>query len=502
MVRLFAACACSYLVVLAFQPGGQDGEQKQALALEKTVQKVIEDNDASIACVLVSRSDLYGRFGQGPHADYPGKLGAFDGETLYKNTLFTELSPAERQKLLKKLDLAESTSAAQSSGSGLVVDGSGLVLTPYHVVHGAAKIYVTLAGGKGAYADIYAADPRSDLAVLRLLGPKMQLRAVKFGDGGKVERGQFVIGMARPQTSDIRIVKASASWGIIANLGQRLPSGEQSEARLKTIHQYGTLLLTDARVNLGTSGGVLLNLKGEAVALTTTLAGITGPDASGSLAIPLDPPLQHIIEILKKGEEVEYGFLGVSLKPSGKKKTVVLESVTKGSPADQAGLEENHIILAVEGRPVYDNDELLRALAMQMAGAKVRLEVGKTGSTNLTKVEVVLAKLLVSGKLIATSPGTRPYFRGLRVDHTSLLVQQPGTAASEIPRGVLIGDVQPDSAAAKADLKPGAVITHVNDRAVATPAAFYEVVVNHKGPVQLTLQAPDIGQPAPKVTLP
>src|SRR5205823_1153705 len=150
----------------------------------------------------------------------------------------------------------------------------------------------------------------------------------------------------------------------------------------------------------------------------------------------------------------------------------VLESVTKGSPADQAGLEENHIIVAINGQPVHDNDELLAALAMELAGTKIRVEVRKPGSLAGEKVEILLAKFLVPGKVIATETGNRPLFRGLRVDYTSLLVQQPGNTAGEIPRGVLVSEVLPNTSAAKADLKAGIVITHVKDRAVTTPAAF------------------------------
>src|SRR5262249_55453561 len=117
-------------------------------------------------------------------------------------------------------------------------------------------------------------------------------------------------------------------------------------------------------------------------------------------------------------------------------------------------------------------------------------------------VDVVLAKYHVPGKIIATEPGNRPFFRGLRVDYTSLLVQQPGAAAAGIPRGILVTEVQPDSPAARADLKPGLVTTHLNDRPATTRGPFYEAVAQHTGPLQLPLSAPDSGQPAPKVSLP
>jgi serine protease Do len=488
--------------LLAFA-GAQDSDLKQALALEKRVQKVIAEAEPSIACILVSRSELYARFGQGSASDPPGRLGVFDAGALRKQPLFTDLSDEDQKRVLKKLDLADANHVPESAGSGIIVDEAGLVLTPYHVVQGATKIFVCWPGGKGSYADIHAGDPRSDLAVLRLLRPKLKLKAIACGDGGKLERGHFVIGLAHPFVPGLRNAMPSAAWGLIANLRQRIPPESGDEFRTKTIHQYRTLVQTDARMNLGTSGGVLLNLQGEAVALTTTLAGVVGPDGGGSLAVPLDAGLQRIINVLKKGEEVEYGFLGVGFeRAAAKVEGVALASVTAGSPAEQAGLKTNHVILDIDGQPVNDTDDLLRGLSTQLAGSKIRLEVRKPGSAGREKVDVVLARYLVPGKVIASHRGARPLVRGLRVDFTSLIVQQPGFTGSGIPRGVLVSEVVPGTAAAKADLKPGLIIAQVNGRAVTTPAAFYEFALNHKGPLELTLLPPESGQPAPKVSLP
>jgi serine protease Do len=503
MNRVILPVGAALCLMLPALPAADDDKQlQQALALEKTVQKIIRDAEPGIASIVISRSELYARFGQGPAADQPGKLGAFDRQALEAYALFKELSAADKKGLVRKLDLTEETNIPESSGSGVVIDDKGLVLTPYHVVSGATKILVRLPGNKMSYADIHAADPRSDLAVLRLLGPKLGLQAIRFGDGGKVERGQFVVALAFPFAPGWRFAKPSAAWGVVSNLRQKATPQAGDEERGKTLYDYGLLLQTDARVNPGTSGAVLFNLHGDAIALTSSLAGVGGTDVAGSYAFPLDAGLQRIIAVLKKGQEVEYGFLGVRFEQARDGEGVKLAAVTDGSPAHHAGLKMHHVIFAVNGTPVGDSDDVLRLLSTQLAGAKVILEVRKPGSAAREKVEVVLAKYYVAGKVIATELGNRPFFRGLRVDDTSLLVQQPGSPANDIPRGVLIGDVQPDSAAAKVDLKPGTVITHVNDRPVTSPAAFYEIVLGHKGPVQLTLLPADLGQAAPKVTLP
>jgi serine protease Do len=490
------------LPALHGQDTGKTSELQQALALEKTVQKVIRDNEPSIASILVSRSDLYARFGQPPSADQPGKLGAFDREALQNHPLFKELSAGDRKTLLRKLDLTDETTVPESFASGVVVDDKGLVLVPYHAVFGATRILVRLPGNKHSYADIHAADPRSDLAVLRLLDGKLAPRAVRLGDGGKLDRGQFVVGLAFPFAPGVREPRPAAAWGLVANLHRKAAPPVLDDERGKTLYDYGLLVQTDARVHPGCSGAVLFNLQGEAVALTSSLAGVGGTDAAGTYAFPLDAGLQRIVAVLKKGQEVEYGFLGVRFEPVKENEGVRLGYVTKGSPAHHANLKMGHVILAVGATPVNDGDDLLRALATQLAGAEVALEVRKPGSPARETVKVTLARYYVTGKVIASDPGNRPYFRGLRVDDTSLLVQPRDSQVSDIPAGVLVSDVLTDSPAARADLAPGKVITRVNDRPVASPRAFYDAVLNIKGPVELTLLPAEAGQPAPKVTLP
>lgn len=502
MRRAIVGVLLAFLLAIPSLYGDDDKQLQQALALEKTVKKLIQEAEPSIAGIIVSRSDLYARFGQASAADAPGKLGAFDRQALQAHPLFKELSAADKKSLLRKLDLADDSSLPESSGSGFVIDDKGLVLTPYHVVAGASKILVRLAGNKTSYADIDAADPRSDLAVLRLLAPKLGLQPLRLGDGGKVERGQFVVSLSFPFAPGLRDPRPSAAWGLVSNLRQKAAAPGVEEERGKTLYDYGLLIQTDARVSPASSGAVLLNLQGEAVAICSSLAGIGGTDAAGSYAFPLDAGLQQVIALLKKGQEVEYGFLGVRFDSAKENEGAKLASVTEGSPAHHAGLKAQHIIVAANGIAVKDADDLLRVLATQLAGAKVRLEVRKAGAAVRDKIDVVLAKYFVGGKIIATDAGKRPFFRGLRVDDTSLLVQQPGTPVQDIPGGVLVSEVQADSPAARADLKPGTVITRVNDRQVESPGAFYEAVLGQKGPVELTLLPSDVGQAALKVTLP
>jgi len=194
-------------------------QSKELVALQEAVRKIIVENEPSVASILVSRSERYRDFG-GPTSSQPGKLGTFDA----RNELMRfNIEPA-RKELLRRLDLSNPDPLPESYGSGVVVDVSGLILTHFHVVRDATKVFVRLPNQKGSYADIIAADGRSDLAVLKLINPPTELKVVRFGDGDKIRKGDFVVGLANPFGAGIRDGGVTASHGIVANLQRKAPS--------------------------------------------------------------------------------------------------------------------------------------------------------------------------------------------------------------------------------------------------------------------------------------
>ena len=208
---ILMGCACA-----APACAQDETDLHKALALEKVLHKVIAQVEPSVACILVSRSDAYHTLGLAPDKDNLGQLGDFDPETLKSKPGLQK----DRPLWQRKLDLADPGHIPQAFGSGVVIDSAGLILTNYHVVQDATKVYVRLPGGKGSYADIHAADPRSDLAVLRLLNPKklLPLTAVRLGDADKMERGHFVLSIANVFAAGFRDGQPSASWGILRNV--------------------------------------------------------------------------------------------------------------------------------------------------------------------------------------------------------------------------------------------------------------------------------------------
>jgi S1-C subfamily serine protease len=225
--------------------------------------------------------------------------------------------------------------------------------------------------------------------------------------------------------------------------------------------------------------------------------------------------MRRILEVLKRGEEVDYGFLGIQFKEPAieDQRGVHIQGVIPGSPAaaedafrsyDERGMPVrvpvDIAITAINDVPIHNWDDLFRNLGTCLAGNRVRIQVRRNG-TPVRTAEVTLAKLYVPGKKIASSLGSRPFDRGLRVDHASLLAQQPPRLDQPIPRGVMVAEVQPNTPAARAALKPGEVITHVNQRPVSTPDDYYRAVQGAGDPVELTLHNFTPQSPPSKVIL-
>jgi serine protease Do len=483
------------LVLAAAVGAARAAPPPEVVALQKTFHSLIDSAKPSIACVLVSRSDKYAQLGQGPSDGARGKL---DGFNLTGRPRF---GPAAQKDLIRRLDLANPETVPEAYGSGVVIDDSGLILTNFHVVNEkVTKVYIRLPGdGRGSYADIVAGDARCDLAVLRMLQPPADLKAIPFGDGGKVRIGDFVIGLANPFAAGFRDGNPSASLGIVSNVRRRAPGLGDETRRVKDLAQYGSLIQTDVRINLGCSGGALLNLDGELVGLTSSLAAVAGSDQPGGYAIPIDANTKKMIEVLKRGEEIEYGFLGVTVNPEarGDGRGVTILDVAAGMPAQRAGLMGGDLVVAINGNPVREQDDLFLQIAAALAGSEVEVRVERRGGARTFKVR--LAKANRTDHPFIASTRT-PSVHGLRVDYVSTL--PTGSSFSE---GVLVKELEPSSPAER-KLKELAnratlVVTAVDGQPVQVPADFYRLAAR-KGSV--TLDVVEVGSDSvpKKVTLP
>ncbi len=373
-------------------------------------------------------------------------------------------------------------------GAGVVV-GRGLILTAYHVLGEESLYYVTTHERKVYQAWVKGADPRSDLAVLGI--EAAELPPIRFGDAAGVKKGQIVVTLGNPHAI-ARDGQVSAGWGIVSNLARKVPPvpGEPASTGKPTLHHFGTLIQTDAKLNLGASGGPLLNLKGEMIGLSVALAATAGYETAAGYAIPVDATFRRVVETLKLGREVEYGFLGI--QPGNLTQQEVLAGmhgirvhrVLPGTPADRYGLREDDVVTAVNGRPIHESDALVLEVGRLPVEAVARLSLLRNNRRRT--VNVTLAKYPVRGKKIVTAPP--PSWRGMRIDYPTAFVDPDPLAQAGMTmfgEGVIVVDVEKHSPAWEAGLRRGMLITRVGRVNVRTPKEFRAAVARHFGPVQL-----------------
>ena len=379
--------------------------------------------------------------------------------------------------------------------AGVVIDASGLVVTVYHFLGQDCEYYVTTSDHRIFKAVVKAADPRSDLAVLAV--EASDLVPIRLGAAERLRKGQIVIALGNPYAV-AQDGQVSASWGIVSNLHRKAPlTPSESEPTGKpTIHHFGTLIQTDAKLSFNTSGGALVNLSGEMVGLLTDLPFAPGFEKAAGYAYPVDATFRRALDRLKSGEEVEYGFLGLqpdalplAERLKGAQGTRV-DRVVPGTPADRAGLRPLDVITAVDGNPVYDEDGLVLAVGSQPADGRVRLDVIR--GERKFQVEVALTKYPVRGKKIITAPPRK--WRGMAVEYVSAMGPEHdgGMWFSPPPQNaVAVKEVDEDSPAWKAGLRAGDLVSHVAGVPVGNPREFFEAVANASGPVVLQLVPSD-----------
>lgn len=368
-------------------------------------------------------------------------------------------------------------------GSGVVVGDRGEILTAYHVVRGAKRLHVRAVDKQSFVAEIIAADPRSDLAVIV---PKSgtgitppRLVPLPIGDSTKLRKGSFLLALGNPFNAAGQDGRPSATWGILSNVARRL---EVTQVEPRSLKNYPTLLQLDAKLNLGMSGGAVINVKGELVGLTSNSANAAGFDAQAGYAIPMDAMGRRAVETLKQGKEVEYGFLGVALDTDNLSNRV--KSAQAGTPAAEGEVQANDAILSVGDIPIHDVDSLFLAINYFTPGSNVILKLLRRDETLERTVQ--LAKASVDGEVIATN---RPSpWRGIHVDYTSTIPQTnlgPRLLDAMARGGVLITAIDPSSTGELAGLKKGQVILAVGGRNIRNPRDFAKAVANLSGPVKL-----------------
>ena len=254
-------------------------------------------------------------------------------------------------------------------GTGILLDSRGYIITNNHVAGGATRIQVLLADGKTYPGKLVGADPKTDLAVIKIEA-KEPLPYVTFGDSDKVEVGEWVVAIGHPRGLDQTVTQ-----GIIS---------AKHRAGITDPNSYQDFLQTDAAINPGNSGGPLLNLEGKVIGVNAAILSQSGGYEGIGFAIPGNMAL-HVANALIARGKVDRGWLGLSAQDLtsdlaqsfglGSSRGALIAEVTKDGPADKAGIKRGDVVLAYKGKEIRDASTLRNEVANTPIGAKVPITI-------------------------------------------------------------------------------------------------------------------------------
>jgi serine protease Do len=367
------------------------------------------------------------------------------------------------------------------AGSGFIISPDGLILTNNHVVDDADTIRVRLADKREFTASVVGTDPQSDVALIKINGKNLPTLAL--GDSDTLEVGEWVIAIGSPfelsQTVTVGVVSAKGR----SRMG---------------ISDYENFIQTDAAINPGNSGGPLLNIHGKVVGINTAIFSRSGGYMGIGFAIPVNMA-KAVEEQLRSSGKVTRGWLGLAIQDMnedlaqsfGVNKTdgILIAEVTKGSPAEKAGIQQGDILLSLNGDKVLDVTGLRNRIAMTAPGSEVTLQVFREGRKKDIRV-------IITEQPADFSQATR---MRLRKSNSSLLDNMGLTLQELTPelakqfgydeeQGILVTQVAPNSPADSVGIQAGQLIEEVNKIRVHSMADLKKAVKKGNNPNRLLLR--------------
>jgi serine protease Do len=261
----------------------------------------------------------------------------------------------------------------QATGSGFIVDKNGYILTNFHVVERADTIRVKMPKDQTEYkAKLIGYDVETDLAVIKVDAGRSLIPA-RIGNSDSVQVGDWAIAIGSPFG-----LEATVTAGIVSATGRDIDGAQQ----------FQRFIQTDAAINPGNSGGPLLNINGEVVGINTAIATQSGGYQGVGFALPVNTAVNVYNSIIRTGK-MSRGSIGIQfnkyektpelMKGLGLKEGVIIERIAPGGPAEKAGLRPDDVIIAFNGRPVKDGDDLVTRVSSSPIGTTANVTIDRGG---------------------------------------------------------------------------------------------------------------------------
>ncbi len=363
---------------------------------------------------------------------------------------------------------------SQSLGSGVIVSASGYIVTNFHVVDKADRIRVSLMGEPASVsypAKVVGTDRETDLAVIKIEVPR-PLPYAKLGNSDSMQVGDWVLAIGSPFG-----LKSTVTAGIVSAKGRNIVPGRQ----------FQSFIQTDAAINPGNSGGPLVDMDGEVIGINTAIYTESSGYQGVGFAMPSNTIAQVFNQLVSPAHKVERGSIGITFSAEtspavtrmyGGGKGVIVQDVTPGGPAAQAGLKPGDSITTVGGKTINAGDELVADVSSHHPGEKLKIGYLRNGKQEETTVTVADRQKLFGAQLGTAddeSEQQRPKESKLGITVKPI----PDAAAKQLNlqpnQGVIVADVKPGGFAESVQLSRGDVILEVNRQPISDPDSFAKI---------------------------
>lgn len=357
----------------------------------------------------------------------------------------------------------------QSLGSGMIISADGYVVTNAHVVEGADEIVVKFNEDRKEYpAEIVGADPKNDIALLKIEGKRFN--HVDFGDSDQVRVGEPVFAIGNPFG-----LGGTVTAGIVSALKRNIGQGP-----------YDDFIQTDAAINPGNSGGPLFNEDGDVIGINTAIHSRSGGSNGIGFAVPSSTVKLIVAQLKEYGRPIR-GWLGVQIQHITPEFAEALDlkedigalvsGVVEGSPAEDAGFSEGDVIVAYDGQTIEEMPDLPRLVAETTVGERVPVDIIRNGNkqTLMVRIAELEEESFVTssnGKLSDSRPDVA---YGLRLQELTKAERNKRGLDKSI-KGLLVQEVERGSAGSDAGIRPGDVLTQASFKPITSVADFKEQV--------------------------
>jgi serine protease Do len=368
----------------------------------------------------------------------------------------------------------------ESLGSGFIVDPRGYIITNNHVVDKADKIYVKLSTDPdnptdhGRPAKVVGVDPDTDIALIKI-DATSSLPAVKMGNSDGAQVGEWVVAIGEPFE-----LSKTVTAGIISAKNRTIEPGAKG--------QFQHFIQTDAAINPGNSGGPLINMDGQVIGVNTAIYTQSAGYQGIGFAMPSNTVISVYNDLIGPQHKVVRGSIGISFQQDlpaavgrvyGFKSGVLVSSVAKGGPAEQAGIKVGDIITSVDGKSIKDGDDLVNIITDRHPGTTAKIGYLRNGQPQSATV-TIQDRTKTVGSL--TGQNNAPNENGPGEEETGpdklgiTAVNLPQQLTSKGVHGVLIQQVKPGSFADEIGLAQGAVINEINKTPVNNKSDYTAAV--------------------------